>query len=60
MYHRFNSIEADDIAAIIAMNLETDIIQPWSMLPCGHKFHGSCVSTDAYLWNKVADKTVVE
>jgi hypothetical protein len=25
--------------------LETDIIQPWSMLPCGHKFHGSCVST---------------
>ena len=25
--------------------LETEIIQPWSMLPCGHKFHGSCVST---------------
>ncbi len=25
--------------------LETGIIQPWSMLPCGHKFHGSCVST---------------
>jgi len=25
--------------------LETDTIQPWSMLPCGHKFHGSCVST---------------
>lgn len=25
--------------------LETEMIQPWSMLPCGHKFHGSCVST---------------
>ena len=25
--------------------LETNLIQTWSMLPCGHKFHDSCVST---------------
>ena len=25
--------------------LDVDNIQIWSILPCGHKFHGSCIST---------------
>jgi hypothetical protein len=25
--------------------LDMDSIQTWTILPCGHKFHGSCVST---------------
>jgi len=25
--------------------LDIDNIQTWIILPCGHKYHGSCVST---------------
>ncbi len=35
----------DDQNEECSICLDIDSIQPWTILPCGHKFHGSCVST---------------